>query len=129
MIGEALALLALILFSTNIILTKVATSRVNSNLGFLISVSVNVLFAALLLLIQFIFFDQGTIGWDKKGFFLFLAEGFFSTYLGRWFFFETIAKLGATRASAFQVSNPLFTTIIAWGFLGEKLNLTDLSAI
>ncbi|KAA9011183.1 DMT family transporter [Niallia endozanthoxylica] len=129
MIGEALALLALILFSTNIILTKVATARVNSNLGFLISVSVNVLFAALLLLIQFIFFDLGTIGWDTKGFFLFLAAGFFSTYLGRWFFFETIAKLGPTRASAFQVSNPLFTTIIAWGFLEEKLDSTDLSAI
>jgi drug/metabolite transporter (DMT)-like permease len=117
------------LFSANIILTKVATTRLNTNLGFLISVSVNVLFAAFLLLIQFIFFDQGTIGWDTKGFILFLAAGFFSTYLGRWFFFETIAKLGPTRASAFQVSNPLFTTIIAWVFMGEKLSQADLSAI
>lgn len=128
-IGESLAILALILFSANIIITKVATARLNTNLGFLISVSVNVLFAAFLLLIQFIFFDQGTIGWDTKGFVLFLAAGFFSTYLGRWFFFETIAKLGPTRASAFQVSNPLFTTIIACVFMGEKLSKTDLSAI
>jgi drug/metabolite transporter (DMT)-like permease len=50
----------------------------------------------------------------------------FSTYLGRWLFFETIEKLGPTRASAFQITNPLFTTIIAWLFMDEKLGWLDL---
>ncbi|MFE4242267.1 DMT family transporter [Peribacillus butanolivorans] len=127
--GEMLALLSMILFSANIILTKLAIARLNLNLGFLISVAVNVLFAFFLFFIQIIFFDAGDLAWHTKGFFLFLIAGFFGTYLGRWFFFETIAKLGPTRASAFQVTNPIFTTIIAWLFLKEQLNSRDLSSI
>ncbi|MFC3884833.1 DMT family transporter [Bacillus songklensis] len=127
--GELLAFVALILFSANIIITKMAAARLNLNLGFLISVGVNVLFASFLFLIQVLFFEGGIVDWNTKGFFLFLSAGLFSTYLGRWFFFETIDKLGPTRASAFQVSNPLFTTIIAWLFMGEKLGWMDLSAI
>lgn len=127
--GEWLAIAALILFSMNIIITKVATDRMNLNLGFLISVGVNVLFAAFLFSIQWLFFEQGQLIWNTKGFFLFLLTGLFSTYLGRWFFFESIEKLGPTRASAFQVSNPLFTTVIAWLFMNEKLGWSDILAI
>ena len=128
-VGEFLAIVALVLFSSNIVLTKVATSKLNINLGFLISVGMNVFFAFFLFLIQLFFFSEGTINWNTKGFFLFLIGGVFSTYLGRWFFFETIDKLGPTRASAFQVSNPLFTTLIAWIFLGETLHWIDVTAI
>ena len=127
--GEMLALLSMVLFSANIILTKVAIGRLNLNLGFLISVAVNVLFAFFLFFIQILFFEAGDLAWHTKGFFLFLLAGFFGTYLGRWFFFETIAKLGPTRASAFQVTNPIFTTIIAWLFLKEQLSSRDLSSI
>lgn len=127
--GETLAILALILFSSNIILTKLATARLNINIGFLISVWVNVLFAAVLFLLQMIFFSDGNLEWHTKGFLLFLSAGFFSTYMGRWFFFETIDKLGPSRASTFQVSNPMFTTIISWLFMGEKLSWMDLVAV
>ncbi|WP_394236295.1 DMT family transporter [Niallia oryzisoli] len=127
--GELLAIFALVLFSSNIIITKIASSRVNMNLGFLISVGMNILFGSILLVTQLLFFSQGHIEWNTKGFLLFLLGGVFSTYLGRWFFFETIDKLGPTRASAFQTSNPLFTTIIAWLFLGEVLHWIDVSAI
>jgi drug/metabolite transporter (DMT)-like permease len=120
--GETLAILALILFSSNIILTKLATARLNINIGFLISVWVNFLFAVVLFLLQMIFFSDGNLEWHTKGLLLFLSAGFFSTYMGRWFFFETIDKLGPSRASTFQVSNPMFTTIIAWLFMGEKLS-------
>ncbi|OMP67208.1 DMT family transporter [Domibacillus epiphyticus] len=127
--GEMLALLSMILFSANIILTKVAIARLNLNLGFLISVGVNVLFAFFLFFIQVFFFEAGDLAWHTKGFFLFLLAGLFGTYLGRWFFFETIQKLGPTRASAFQVTNPIFTTIIAWLFLNEQLTARDLFSI
>lgn len=127
--GETLAILALVLFSSNIILTKLATARLNTNIGFLISVWVNVLFAVVLFLIQLIFFSDGQLEWHTKGFLLFLTAGFFSTYMGRWFFYETIDKLGPLRASTFQVSNPMFTTIIAWLFMGEKLSWVDLVSI
>ncbi|MDN4075436.1 DMT family transporter [Fictibacillus terranigra] len=127
--GELLAIFALFLFSANIIITKMAATRLNLNFGFLISVGVNVLFGAFLFLIYVLFFEGGNLDWNTKGFFLFMSAGLFSTYLGRWFFFDTIDKLGPTRASAFQVSNPLFTTIIAWLFMGEKLHWMDLSAV
>ncbi len=124
--GELLAIGALVLFSTNIIITKLATDRMNLNVGFLISVGVNVIFASFLFVIQVLFFTDQPIHWNGKGFFLFLLTGLFSTYLGRWLFFETIEKLGPTRASAFQITNPLFTTIIAWLFMNEKLGWLDL---
>lgn len=103
--GEMLALLSM--------------ARLNLSLGFLISVGINVLFAFFLFFIQVFFFEAGDLTGHTKGFFLFLMAGVFGTYLGTWFFFEIIAKLGLTRASAFQVTNPIFTTIIAWLFLNE----------
>ena len=127
--GETLAILALVLFSANTIMTKLASAKLNMNTGFLISVWVNVLFAAVLFLIQMIFFNEGYFQWHTKGFLLFLIAGFFSTYMGRWFFFETIDKLGPARASTFQVSNPMFTTIIAWLFMGEKLSWMNLVSV
>lgn len=127
--GETLAVFALVLFSSNIIITKLATSRLDVNIGFLISVWVNVLFASLLFLIQMIFFHNGHLEWHTKGFLLFVSAGFFSTYMGRWFFFETIDRLGPSRASTFQVSNPMFTVIIAWLFMGEKLGWVDLLSV
>jgi drug/metabolite transporter (DMT)-like permease len=124
--GEMLAIGALFLFSANIIITKLATDRMNLHVGFLISVGVNVLFALLLFLMQIIFFANQPVYWNWTGFFLFLLTGLFSTFLGRWLFFETIEKLGPTRASTFQITNPLFTTIIAWVFMNEKLGWLDI---
>jgi drug/metabolite transporter (DMT)-like permease len=49
--------------------------------------------------------------------------------MGRWFFFETIDRLGPSRASTFQVSNPMFTVIIAWLCMGEKLIWVDLLSV
>ena len=43
--GELIALSALMMFAVNILLTKVASRRVSIDTGFLVSVSVNVLFA------------------------------------------------------------------------------------
>ncbi|GAB7389132.1 hypothetical protein BSNK01_29700 [Bacillaceae bacterium] len=126
--GELLAVLALCMFSANIIITKVASNRLNLNLGFLISVTVNVVFSALLFIVQF-FFRQEPFQWNTYAFFLFLLTGLFSTYLGRWLFFEAISKLGPAKASTVQVSNPLFTVIIAWLFLGERLTPFDVSAV
>jgi drug/metabolite transporter (DMT)-like permease len=126
--GEALAIAALTMFSVNVIITKVASVRLNLHFGFLISVAVNVLFGALLFGGQLLI-RQGGLQWNSSGFLLFLVAGFFSTYLGRWFFFDSIAKLGPAKASVFQTSNPLFTVIIAWIFLNEGLSLLDVIAI
>jgi drug/metabolite transporter (DMT)-like permease len=84
MTGISLALAALVMFSANILLTKLAMARADSDLGFTISVSVNVLFgaaasAAVVLL------RHGGFEWDAAAVAIFLLSGAFTTYLGRWF--------------------------------------------
>jgi drug/metabolite transporter (DMT)-like permease len=128
MLGEGLAFAALLMFSANIILTKVASAKLSLDTGFLVAVSVNVAFAALLFAAE-LALRPDALQWNLVGFFLFLAAGVCSTYLGRFFFFEAIARLGPARASTFQVTSPLFTAVIAWLFLGERLSATSICAI
>ncbi|GAE27601.1 hypothetical protein JCM9140_3754 [Halalkalibacter wakoensis JCM 9140] len=122
--GEIFAIIALILFSINIIVTKVASNLLNIKVGFFISISVNVIFASVLFISHLLIRDS-TFYIHWPAFFFFVCAGFFSTYLGRWLFFETIIKIGPSKASMFQVSNPIFTVIIAGLILGERLALTD----
>lgn len=126
--GEALALVALLLFSCNIILTKVASARLAMNAGFLVAVTMNIVFSALLLVVELAWRGR-PLQWDWIGVLLYALAGAFATYLGRWFFFESIARLGPARASIFQVSSPLFTVIIAWIALGDTLSAAGVGAI
>jgi drug/metabolite transporter (DMT)-like permease len=126
--GLLFAIAALTLFSLNIILTKVAAARLNLDLGFLVSVAVNVLFAALLLALQ-LGWREDAIAWQGKGFLLFLLAGAFSTYLGRWFFLESVVRFGPSRASLFQITSPLFTAVFAWTFLNEALHPLELAGM
>jgi drug/metabolite transporter (DMT)-like permease len=121
LLGKLLAIAALLLFSVNILVTKAATSRLSLNLGFMISVTVNLLFCISLFGIEFLFRTQ-ELHWNSYGFMLFLLAGVFSTYFGRWFFFEGIIRFGPTKASIFQVSSPGFVAIIAWVVLHESLS-------
>lgn len=126
--GELLALAALALFSTNIIVTRLATQRMALDAGYVLAVIVNIAFAALLVGIQ-LFVRADPPQWHWPGFLLFALGGVFSTYFGRWFMLESIARLGPARASAFQVSSPLFTLAFAWLFLEERLSLQSIVAI
>jgi drug/metabolite transporter (DMT)-like permease len=96
--------------------------------GFVISVTVNLLFAALVFAVE-LALRREAFRWDVAGVLLFMLAGACSTYLGRWFFFEAIARLGPAKASLFHVSSPAFTVIIAWLFLGEALPLSTVLAI
>lgn len=128
LVGVMLALAALTLFSLNIILTKVAAARLNLDLGFLVSVAVNLLFAALLCMLQLAFRDD-SLAWNPHGFVFFLLAGAFSTYLGRWFFLESVVRFGPSRASLFQITSPLFTAVFAWAFLNESLRPLELAGM
>ena len=121
-LGYLLAGGALLLFTVAILVAKLASSRITLDLGFLIATSVNVLFAALALAVQLASRSE-SIQWSTQGFWLFAAAGGFSTYLGRWFFYESVVRFGPAKASLFQVSSPLFTALIAWLMLGERLTL------
>ena len=108
------------LFTAGILLTKIASARINLTLGFLIATTTNVVFSGLAFLVQLAIRPEG-VQWNGRAFLLFGLAGGFSTYLGRWFFYESVVRFGPSRASVFQVSSPLFTALIAWLLLGEHL--------
>jgi drug/metabolite transporter (DMT)-like permease len=127
-LGMLLAAGALCMFSFNILLIKLASDRISLNLGFLISVTVNVLFCGLLLGAQLAFAPH-SFHWSWYGAIVFGVAGIFSTYLGRWLFFEAVVRLGSAKASLFQVSSPGFAALIAWVFLGESISAIGMAAI
>ncbi|CAN7196821.1 DMT family transporter [Polaromonas sp. LjRoot131] len=120
LLGYLLASGALLLFTASILITKAASSRLDLGLGFLIATSTNVAFSALALLVQ-MQLRTDTLQWNLPAFFMFAAAGGFSTYLGRWFFYESVVRFGPAKASIFQISSPLFTAMMAWLLLGERL--------
>ena len=128
MTGQLLALAAMLMFAANILVTKVASGRLDVRVGFVISVVVNFAFAALVFGVE-IALRADRLEWDAAGVLLFMLAGACSTYLGRYFFFGAIARLGPSRASLFHVSSPAFTAVIAWLFLGEALRLPTVLAI
>jgi drug/metabolite transporter (DMT)-like permease len=98
-VGELLAVTALLLFSANVVLVGAATRRVPQDLGFLLGLP--------------------PPEWDAVA--LFAVGGVLTAFVGRWFFFRSVTTLGPTRASTVQVSNPVFAALAAWTLLGEAL--------
>jgi drug/metabolite transporter (DMT)-like permease len=126
--GEVYALIALCLFASNMVLTKVASGRVNINIGFTLATGMNVAFSLLLLGLQTAL-RADALHWHWDGFLVFALAGIFTTYLGRFFFFTAVVRFGPARASVFQVTGPIFTVLIAWAALGERLSVTDYAGI
>jgi uncharacterized membrane protein len=120
LLGYLLSTAALLLFTTAILTTKLASSRLSLDLGFLVATATNVGFSALALAVQLVL-RPGGLEWNAQAFWLFAAAGAFATYLGRWFFYESVVRFGPAKASIFQVSSPLFTALMAWLLLDERL--------
>jgi drug/metabolite transporter (DMT)-like permease len=126
--GVALAAGALLLFSTNIVIMRFAMAKLDLDVGFVIAMIVNLLVCALFLAVQVAW--RGAVPtWNGIAFAMFAFAGVFSTYLGRWFLYESVARLGPTKASTFQVSSPLFAVAIAWVFLDEALSPTAIAGM
>lgn len=120
--GYALSGVALASFATAILATKAASNRANLELGFLVALIVNVVFAGCALAVHTAIRGSGP-QWNASAFFLFAASGVFTTYLGRWLFYESVVRFGPAKASLFQVSSPLFVALSAWLLLGERLSV------
>lgn len=118
--GYLLSGLALVLFTVAILATKAASNRIALSTGFLIATAVNVVFAAVALVVQLLLRGEG-LTWSAQALLLFAAAGAFATYLGRWFFYESVARFGPAKASVFQISSPLFVALLTWLVLDEKL--------
>lgn len=121
--GYLLSAAALVCFATATLATKKASTLMPLSLGFVVATVTNVLFSGMALAIQ-LAFQLEPLTWVGTAFWYFVAAGVLATYLGRWFFYESVVLFGPAKASIFQVSSPLFTAFVAWLFLGESLSPT-----
>lgn len=120
-LGSIVAVLSLLLFSSNVLLTKAASARVSVNVGYFVSIIVNVIFAAILVASEHLVLHM-PFTWNWVSFVKYIVAGSLTTFLGRLTYFIAIDRLGATRASTFQVASPVLTAVLAWIFLREALS-------
>ena len=118
--GVALALLAMLSFASNIVITRYAVARMPVESGFFVVLATNVLFPAAIFAAEFAVRADGP-GWQWKPAGIFALGGIVGTFLGRRFLFDTVKLLGPSRASVFHSTAPAFALIAAWLLAGEVL--------
>src|SRR5512134_1128417 len=118
--GIAYALLAMLSFATNIIVTRYAVARLPVEAGFFIVLATNVLFPAALFGAE-LAVREAPFAWNWTGAWMFAVGGVVGTFLGRRFLFDTVKLLGPSRASVFHSTAPAFALIGAWLLAGEIL--------
>ncbi len=124
--GNLLALTALVLFAGNVLLVRAAAPRLGQQVGFLIALVGNVVFGAVLVLGQRLVTGRPwDLHWGALG--IFALAGIFASYLGRRWFFRSVETIGPSRASALQITNPMFALLLGWLFLSEHVGPLDLA--
>ncbi len=117
--GELLAVASCLLFAVNVLVVGPASRRIPQDLGFLLTLTSNVVVAAVVMAVQYVVSSPGPVEWDALA--LFALGGLLTSYLGRWFLMRSVTTIGPTRASALQSTIPVFTAVAAWLLLGETL--------
>jgi len=118
--GVFLALLAMLSFATNIMITRYAVARMPVESGFFVVLATNILFPALLFPFE-LAVRAAPWSWSWKGAALFAIGGVIGTFLGRRFLFDTVRILGPARASVFHSTAPAFALAGAWLLADEHL--------
>jgi drug/metabolite transporter (DMT)-like permease len=118
--GITYALLAMLAFATNIVITRFAVARMPVEAGFFIVLATNILFPAALFAVE-LWVRAEAYTWHWKGAGLFAIGGVIGTFLGRRFLFDTVKLLGPSRASVFHSTAPAFALLAAWLLAGELL--------
>jgi len=124
--GIAYALLAMLCFATNIVITRYAVVRLPVEAGFFVVLATNVLFPAALFAAE-LGVRAAPYAWDWKGAGLFAIGGVIGTFLGRRFLFDAVKLLGPSRASVFHSTSPAFALIGAWLLAGEVLGAYEIA--
>jgi len=126
--GITLALIAMVCFAANIFIARAAMTRMGLEPGFVVLLGVNVVFTAvvfaaeqLLRATPFVFQGKGA-GW-------FVLSGVVGIFLGRRMLLDTIRTLGPARASILHSSSPVFTLVVAWFLVGERLGAYELGLV
>jgi len=123
--GIALSLVGMLCFAANILFTRYAMARMPVDAGFLVVLTVNILFPALLFSLE-LTVRSAPFVWDWKGAGLFALGGVIGTFLGRRLLFDTVRLLGPSRASVFHSTAPAFALLGAWLFAGERLGAYEI---
>jgi drug/metabolite transporter (DMT)-like permease len=124
--GIAFALLAMVCFAGNIIITRFAVARMPVEAGFFVVLATNILFPAALFAAE-IGARQAPLLWSWKGAALFAIGGVIGTFLGRRFLFDAVRILGPSRASVFHSTAPAFALIGAWLLANEILGVYEIA--
>lgn len=123
--GVVLALLAMLSFATNIMITRYAVARMPVESGFFVVLATNILFPALLFPFE-LAVRAAPWSWHWKGAAMFALGGVIGTFLGRRFLFDTVRILGPARASVFHSTAPAFALAGAWLLADERLGWYEL---
>jgi len=126
--GVAYALLAMVSFASNMLITRVALTRLPVEAGFFLVLGANIAFPGVLFAAEWLWRTQ-QFAWSWKGAGFFILSGVVGTFLGRRMLFETVRLLGAARASVFHSSAPAFAFLAAWLIAGEKVTLFDVGLL
>jgi drug/metabolite transporter (DMT)-like permease len=123
--GIAFALVAMLCFSSNILITRYAVTRLPVDAGFFIVLATNTLFPAALFPLE-LAVRTAPWAWNWKGVGLFALGGVIGTFLGRRFLFDAVKVLGPSRASVFHSTAPAFALLGAWLLADERLGLYEI---
>ena len=123
--GVTFALVAMLCFSTNILITRYAVTRLPVEAGFFIVLATNILFPAIVFPFE-LAARAAPWAWNWKGAGLFALGGVIGTFLGRRFLFDAVRVLGPSRASVFHSTAPAFALIGAWLLADEHLGLHEI---
>jgi drug/metabolite transporter (DMT)-like permease len=118
--GELLAVIATLCYgAANLAITRGTPRRGGDNGAF-----VSILCTMVLSAVVWVVSSAGS-GWpvlNAKGVLWFCAAGLLTIFIGRVFFYASITRLGAVRASAIKRLNPLFSVILSVLLLGESFD-------
>ena len=128
-LGEIFALLSALCFATfNVVITASSSSR--GDKGVLFSVIVTIGFSlAVFLALEARGLSLPATGETLAGLGYFAFAGVAAMAFGRSLVFESIRRLGATRAAAVKRLNPFFSVVLAAVLLSEAVSGVDLAGL
>jgi drug/metabolite transporter (DMT)-like permease len=120
--GIALAVLCAVLYSANYIFIQLGMRKSKKDNGDYLSLAACVLTVLLIYAVSSLWIDRGEIPFSMRGMLFFMLAGFSTAYLGRNFLLAGIRRIGSPRAAALKNSAPIFVTIVAVLFMGERIS-------
>ena len=123
--GVTLALLSMLCFASNILISRAAMSRMDVDSGFFAVLTTNVVGGGSFFLLHLALRDAPFVFHAKEAV-LFATGGLVGAFLGRRLLFDTVRLLGPARTSVFHSCAPVPTLVFAWIIVGETLGWYEL---